>query len=302
MLKTIKIENFRGFQSFELQQLGRINLLVGQNNSGKTSALEAIQLLCSRKNTEQLSEVMINRGEIVWDQNNRSGLDVRHLFYGHQIEPKIEFSISGINDDILEKVVVSIKEVKHSIPTWIPDEIPEDQREKIIIEILNRPIRDTNELLNLAFIIKASSETGSESLTIPLSPNGCLPISHSGLSWRTENQNKGSKSQFITSSSLKISEMIEMFDRVVLTPEEENVYEALQTIDPVIKRIATVSSDKFQYAERSRGGFDVLRSDTNQRVPIGSMGDGIWRMFGLALSTVCAKDGFLFVDEIDTGL
>jgi AAA15 family ATPase/GTPase len=32
------------------------------------------------------------------------------------------------------------------------------------------------------------------------------------------------------------------------------------------------------------------------------MGDGVWRMFGLALSIVCAKDGFLFVDEIDTGL
>jgi AAA15 family ATPase/GTPase len=37
MLKSVKIENFRGFKSFELQQLGRINLLVGENNSGKTS-------------------------------------------------------------------------------------------------------------------------------------------------------------------------------------------------------------------------------------------------------------------------
>ncbi|NES25231.1 MAG: AAA family ATPase, partial [Symploca sp. SIO3E6] len=47
MLNTLKIENFRGFKSFELQQLGRVNLLVGVNNSGKTSILEAIQLLCS---------------------------------------------------------------------------------------------------------------------------------------------------------------------------------------------------------------------------------------------------------------
>ena len=43
MLKSVKIENFRGFKSFELQQLGRINLLVGENNTGKTSILEAIQ-------------------------------------------------------------------------------------------------------------------------------------------------------------------------------------------------------------------------------------------------------------------
>jgi hypothetical protein len=32
------------------------------------------------------------------------------------------------------------------------------------------------------------------------------------------------------------------------------------------------------------------------------MGDGIWRMLGLALATVGASDGVLFVDEIDTGL
>lgn len=311
MLKTIKIENFRGFQSFELQQLGRINLLVGQNNSGKTSALEAIQILCSRRNIEPLSQVMTHRGEVVWNQDDRQRngeIDVRHLFYGHQIEPQSKFSISGINDNILEEVVVSIEEFKLSFEQLKPfllgsidDKLLEAANREQIVEILSRHMRDRQDLPELAFIIKASWETGTESLKIPLSPSGCLVID-SDLSLHTENENRGAKTEFITSSSLKITEMIEMFDRVVLTPEEENVYEALQTIEPVIKRIATVGHNKYKYSERSRGGFDVLRSDTNQRVPIGSMGDGIWRMFGLALSTVCAKDGFLFVDEIDTGL
>ena len=49
MLKTLKIENFRGFQSFELQPLGRVNWLVGENNSRKTSILEAIQFLFFRE-------------------------------------------------------------------------------------------------------------------------------------------------------------------------------------------------------------------------------------------------------------
>ncbi|MEH2008793.1 AAA family ATPase [Nostoc sp.] len=71
MLKTIKIENFRSFPSFELQQLGRVNLLVGKNNTGKTSILEAIQLLCSRTNLEPLAEVMTNRGEYSWNDNQR---------------------------------------------------------------------------------------------------------------------------------------------------------------------------------------------------------------------------------------
>ena len=39
-----------------------------------------------------------------------------------------------------------------------------------------------------------------------------------------------------------------------------------------------------------------------QRVPIGSLGDGIWRLLGIALALVRARGGVLLVDEIDTGL
>lgn len=71
MLKTVKIENFRGFESFELQNLGRLNLLVGKNNSGKTSILEAIRLLCSCNNLEPLKDIMRSRGESSWDDKNK---------------------------------------------------------------------------------------------------------------------------------------------------------------------------------------------------------------------------------------
>ena len=97
MLKSLKIENFRCFQLFELQQLGRVNLLVGNNNSGKTSILEAIQLFCSRTNLETLGEeVMINRGEYLWsDERERSReLDIRHLYLIMRVFPWIIFDAS----------------------------------------------------------------------------------------------------------------------------------------------------------------------------------------------------------------
>lgn len=46
MLNEIKLENFRGFRSLELKELKRVNLIVGQNNAGKTSLLEALFLAC----------------------------------------------------------------------------------------------------------------------------------------------------------------------------------------------------------------------------------------------------------------
>jgi predicted ATPase len=49
MIKEITLENFRGFTSLTLKDLERINVVVGPNNSGKTSLLEAVLLLCEPK-------------------------------------------------------------------------------------------------------------------------------------------------------------------------------------------------------------------------------------------------------------
>ena len=50
MLHTLSLNGFRGFESYRLSGLARVNLLVGKNNSGKTSVLEAVELLVSEGN------------------------------------------------------------------------------------------------------------------------------------------------------------------------------------------------------------------------------------------------------------
>ena len=50
------------------------------------------------------------------------------------------------------------------------------------------------------------------------------------------------------------------------------------------------------------GGVVLKLHGVPYRVPIGSAGDGMWRMLGLALALSNAKGGVLLVDEIDTGL
>ena len=43
-LKDLTIDNFRGIKHLEMKDLARINMLVGKNNCGKTSVLEAVHL------------------------------------------------------------------------------------------------------------------------------------------------------------------------------------------------------------------------------------------------------------------
>ncbi len=46
-LTSVQIDGFRGLNGLRLDGLGRINVLVGPNNSGKTSVLEALSILCN---------------------------------------------------------------------------------------------------------------------------------------------------------------------------------------------------------------------------------------------------------------
>jgi predicted ATP-dependent endonuclease of OLD family len=51
ILNSLEIRNFRAFRDLKIEHLGRVNLLVGKNNVGKTSLLEAIHLYASRAST-----------------------------------------------------------------------------------------------------------------------------------------------------------------------------------------------------------------------------------------------------------
>lgn len=47
MIKDLCIENFRGFDNLKIDNIKKINFLVGKNNCGKTTVLEAINLMIS---------------------------------------------------------------------------------------------------------------------------------------------------------------------------------------------------------------------------------------------------------------
>ncbi len=308
MFRSIKIENFRGFKHFELQQLGRINLLVGLNNSGKTSILEAVQLLCSRTNIEPLTEIMLNRGESFRsdDKLRRSRydsyLDIRHLFFGHEIQPESKFSISSVNDKLNETLIGSIE----NSPIKVYSASTEDSREQLAlidsesngINLFRFMIKwDKSNLKEISSIFQLSVDGGLEpSLGRRM---GLLPSERVSLK---ESKIESFRTQFISSSSLNIDKAAELFDQIVLTPNESLVEEALQIIEPEIERIALVRSESTRLSTNNRGGFIIRLRNSDQRIPIGSMGDGVWRILALTLAIVCAKGGVLLVDEIDTGL
>ena len=62
--EEVLIHHFRGFRELWLKKLSRINLLVGANNSGKTSALEAIYLFTQLNDIDRCVEIEKLRGKV----------------------------------------------------------------------------------------------------------------------------------------------------------------------------------------------------------------------------------------------
>ncbi len=59
ILNSLKIRNFRGFRHLQIERLGRVNLIVGKNNVGKSNLLEALQIYAGRASTPAIiSEIM----------------------------------------------------------------------------------------------------------------------------------------------------------------------------------------------------------------------------------------------------
>jgi predicted ATPase len=270
MFHSIQIENFRRFTRYELHDLGRVNLLVGTNNSGKTSILEAVQMLVSCADSLPVFNALWRRGEQVHEaelQGPQTLAAIRHLFHGHEIAPSSNFAMQGHGDRNLS-LIATIKEPRQ---------------------------QSLAAALGLGLLLQWNGDQSAE-VFLPITNRHGIARTPPRLPGPQEARVPGG--YFLESSSLSKDEVVEHLDAVALTSEEDLVVQSLQLIEPDIERIASVSEGG---SRNGRGGIVVRCRGQQQRVPIGSMGDGIWRMLGLVLTLVHSERGCLLVDEIDTG-
>jgi len=288
MISSIQIEGYRGFQHFEMEGLGRLNLLVGTNNSGKTSVLEALHLLTSRGDPMALWQLLWRRGERLPGERNprhvTPELDVSHLFTGHEAHVGSNFTLSAKNETPERHVTFTI------------GELSQKKREELLASGEASPIT-SRLVLRIKGVPPAPVSTLSLTRALGISPD---VFEAPPRRLRRRAGTEESPSQFITTESLDSDDLVSLWDKVALTPSENLVLRALQFLDHDIERIAAQSSAQAYF--QTRGGFIIKRSGNEQPIPIGSMGDGMWRMLAMAIAITQCKGGVLLVDEIDTGL
>ena len=63
MLNSLIIRNFRALAELEVSKLGRVNLIVGKNNAGKSTVLEALRIYAGRANPALLDRIALAHDE-----------------------------------------------------------------------------------------------------------------------------------------------------------------------------------------------------------------------------------------------
>ena len=317
MYSSIWIQGYRGLDSFLMQGLGRVNLLVGTNNCGKTSILECIELLRSAGNPHVLSSIVGRRGE--WGYFDRDGdaratmgprpepLDVSHLFPNHRLPAAVRLETNRIGDVATPAQVVGAADGAIRIEADRHDGgVAADWNDRVMVYIedptgAERGARDgamdTDEDDRLALRIEWSNE--EDDYRAFVTDDGLL----FGPRRLARARNSSDQAvQFVRTGGVTAADVVRTYSRFVLTDKDEAITQALRIVEPAVERLAPVADDRRLLFRDAPGGVVLKLREVADRVPIGSMGDGMWRMLGLALSISSADGGVLLVDEIDTGL
>lgn len=300
MLRRLTVQNFRGLGDFTMDGLGRINLLVGSNNCGKTSVLEAVHILLKRGDPSVLWSTMSRRGEGMESPRTPRAareMDVSHLFEGHEIDLNSSFHFAGMGELYSPSFQARIVQQGASRQRNLFDVLRERNRSSAEVS--------ETEAMPLGGLVLQLKWRGSAPIDLPLSDAGGLDLDQlygPGVVQPRRDRDDVQPVEFITTEALSEEETVSRLEEVVLTENEEFLIHALSAIEGRIERIAPLGGRSRSAGIGSRGGVVVKLVGSRRRLPIGSMGDGMWRLLGIALCLVRARGGVLLIDEIDTGL
>lgn len=268
-----------------LEGLGRVNLLVGTNNSGKTSLLECVGLLHSACDPHVLRSVLDARGEWLRDAAHGGVYDIVQLFPRRDMSERISVlgKRSGPGSQFGE--VAAEMSVQAG---WLQGEMQFDDESGE--GMWDPPAR----------LVWDSSERPRQ-FKAPLTADGAMPSRQLARHfWGADDATP--RVRFVDTGGMVPGDVGDIFGDVVVTDAEESVVEAMRLIEPRVERLAVRSSRRASPGRGARSGIVLRIAGADGQVPIGSVGDGVWRMLGLALALEDARGGVLLVDEIDTGL
>lgn len=266
--KSIEINNFRGIDSLKISDFSRVNVFLGQNNSGKSTILEAMAMLMSMSNPDMPQ--MINAVRARKPYSNF--IDIKYFFRNIDVASPPE--VSSIQTD------GSSRHLKLGV-SYVFDELAEARKE---------PIQQTGGVfyvntLELAFDVSSDVATQSYKSWLRVNPQGLVVNKKLAEGYMEKSRAWLIPSDLMTSNLA--NDLTELFRR----NKKDSVLALLKLFDERINGIEILTDDVYI-------GFEGM----SEMLPARMTGDGLRRYLNIVASAANPMIDMILIDEIDNGL
>ncbi len=267
MFGNIAVEGFRGIDGLRLENLSRINLIVGPGGVGKTSLLEAFFLLSGAGNARLLLENLGQRGTPPSGAASHVIDMIDWYFSGNDRD---EFSLRGAWNGALRNLVVR----------------RDKSRTSIALDSEKGKAQDT-VLARYRFETKHGSKTDVGTLVVtPKKLHVANPNSDVEYPCRYEG---------VASHRSPTTALAPMWTKVEERGDEEAVVRMLRNLVPSVTGVRIGAREDRQAFVR------VLHSELGS-IPAEILGDGFSKALTIGSHMAWTAGGLLLIDEIDVSL
>ena len=268
--KNIEIKNFRGIDHLKIDDFSRVNVFLGQNNSGKSTVLEALFLIAGMYNPDLPQIINAFRTRKAYSKFS----DIKYLFRNLNLTNSPEITSEQF-DDITRHLAIRLTH-EYNGHTQITS--------PSMNVAYSDAIADVN-LLEMDFDVTKENVTQHHQSRLVANQKGELIHSEMDASY------KDLYGCSITSADLTIgnvtTELSELFKRKM----KDVILQRLMLFDRRVNAIEILANDIFI-------GFEGIE----ELIPIGMAGDGLRRYLSIIANSANPANNIILIDEIDNGL
>lgn len=291
-MKHLEIKNYKGIKHLTLSDLATINVILGNNNVGKSSLLEAISIGVTKGSLGQIRSILNSRGEEFFVRMN---VDEK----GKEEEFKSLLSLYPNRDReaFYDKPIEIIADGNHCVSIQLATYLYQEVEEEDGVTRMTRRMMSHDEriealnsgLPSLEGIAIHDGEKKRDYLWGQLSRGVMGPQPRFSF-------------DYVDSHNSSDSNPVR-FDNIALTENEGYLLEALQLVEPTIRGINFLKDKENNSNQRrdTRVPY-IIKEGSSERYKLSSMGDGINRILTIVLAMANCKNGTLLIDEIENGL
>ncbi|MEI0476555.1 AAA family ATPase [Brachyspira pulli] len=211
MIKSLSIENFRCFDKLQIDNIKKINFIIGENNCGKTTLLEAMTLISSSSRIGVIENIKsINR----FIENK---VEIKNLFHKFDYDNNISFNYNQEDDTNYE---INISPI-------VKD---------------NKKLSNDNVELNYNIIAIHNEEIQENNLTIPNINNTIYMMNRKA-------ENIEDKKEIYIPSKIEYSTLTSYLIEILKNKNEAQLLEMISYFNKDIKAISVLNNDIYVNVE-----------------------------------------------------